>query len=94
MTTHSPYVLTTLNLLLAASKAYETAPERTTSIMEEDCILSTCNYSAYCINEDGGLDNLIDPETGLIMGEYLDSISDEVDDTMFQLNQIIYADAD
>lgn len=94
MTTHSPYVLTTLNLLLAASKAYEKEPERTLEVVEEGFILPANQYSAYCINDNGGLDNLIDSETGLIMGDYLDSISDEVDNTMFLLNQIIYADAD
>ena len=94
MTTHSPYVLTTLNLLLAASKAYKTDPDRTLKVMEEGCILPADRYSAYRINDEGGLDNLIDPETGLIMGEYLDGISEEVDDAMFQLNEIIYAYAD
>lgn len=94
MTTHSPYVLTTLNLLLAASKAYEKAPERTLKVIEEGVVFPASHYSAYCINDRGGLDNLIDPETGLIMGEYLDGISDETDDVMFRLNEIIYADID
>lgn len=94
MTTHSPYVLTTLNLLLAASKAYGIDPARTLMVMEGECILPADRYSAYRINDEGGLDNLIDPETGLIMGEYLDGISEEVDDAMFQLNEIIYAYAD
>lgn len=94
MTTHSPYVLTTLNLLLAASKAYGIDPDRTLKVMEGECILQTDRYSAYRINDEGGLDNLIDLETGLIMGEYLDGISEEVDDAMFQLNEIIYAYAD
>ena len=94
MTTHSPYVLTTLNLLLTASKAYQIAPERTLDVIEEGIIFPTNGYSAYYVNDKGELENLIDSETGLIMGEYLDGISDEVDDIMYRLNEIIYADAD
>ncbi len=94
MTTHSPYVLTTLNLLLAASKAYNKDAARTLKIMEEELILPIESYSAYRINDEAGFDNLIDSETGLVMGEYLDSISDEVDDIMFHLNTILYADTD
>lgn len=94
MTTHSPYVLTTLNQLLAASKAYEVDPQQTMLVMDEAYILPGSCYSAYRINDEGELENLIDAETGLIMGEYLDSISEEVDEVMYRLNSIIYADVD
>ena len=90
MTTHSPYVLTTLNLLLAATKAYEVDLNSTTQLVGEDYILSHNDISAYYINKKGELENLIDSETGLIMGEYLDSVSEEVDNTMYHLNEIIY----
>lgn len=94
MTTHSPYVLTALNVMLATAKAFERNPQQTKELMGEDNIMGHNNFSAYYINRDGMLVNLIDEETGLIMGEYLDGVSEEVDETMYQLNEIIYADAD
>ena len=94
MTTHSPYVLTALNVMLATAKAYERNPQQTQELMGKDYIMGHDRFSAYYINRDGVLKNLIDEETGLIMGEYLDQLSEEVDEMMYQLNEIIYADAD
>ena len=62
--------------------------------MGEENIMRHDRFSAYYINREGRLQNLIDEETGLIMGEYLDSVSEEVEETMCQLNEIIYADPD
>lgn len=92
MTTHSPYVLTALNVLLAAAKAYEKDVERTIPFVSVDYIMPHDAISAYYINKEGTLENLIDYETGLIRGEYLDSVSEEVDETMYELTKIIYAD--
>lgn len=94
MTTHSPYVLTALNVMLATAKAFERNPEKTMVLMGKENVMAHDRFSAYYINREGLLQNLIDEETGLIMGEYLDSVSEEVDETMFLLNEIIYADAD
>lgn len=93
MTTHSPYVLTSLNHLLAAAKALMVDSTRTFEIIKEEYILPHNYYSAYYINE-GCFISLIDDETGLIKGEYLDEVSDKTDDIMYQLNDIIYADVD
>lgn len=93
MTTHSPYVLTSLNHLLAAAKALMVDSARTSEVINEEYILPHNYYSAYYINE-GCLISLIDDETGLIKGEYLDEVSDKTDDIMYQLNDIIYADVD
>ena len=93
MTTHSPYVLTTLNQLLAAAKALDVNREETLKIIDEENILPHNYYSAYYI--DGGkLTDLIDDEIGLIKGEYLDQVSEQTDNVMYELNNIIYADID
>ena len=94
ITTHSQYVLTALNVMLATAKAYEKDAQKTVELTGENCIMKQDGFSAYYINKEGVLENLIDEETGLIMGEYLDWVSEEVDETMFQLNEIIYADVD
>ena len=94
MTTHSPYVLTTLNQLLLASRAMEINSQQTSKIVSEDYILPYKYYSAYSIESDGTLTDLIDIETGLIMGEYLDEVSENADDITYRLNEIIYANAD
>ena len=93
MTTHSPYVLTTLNQLLAAAKALDVNRDETLKIIDEENILPHSYYSAYYIN-DGELTDLIDDEIGLIKGEYLDEVSEQTDNIMYELNNIIYADID
>ena len=90
MTSHSPYILTQLNVLLKARKAFLKDNEGTLKQIPQDCILPLKYYSAYYVTQEGKMENMMDSETGLIKGEYLDAISETAENELNQLNDIIY----
>lgn len=90
MTTHSPYVLTTLNLIMKASRALRKSASETVAIVGEEVIIPSEYVSAYWINDEGCLEDIIDREYGFIMGDQLDMISDDLSEKTAQLDDIIY----
>ena len=92
VTTHSPYILSQLNVLLKARQAFQRNKPATLNVVSEDCILPLSYYSAYFMSKEGTMENMIDRQTKLIMGEYLDTVSEEVEETLNRLNDIIFAD--
>lgn len=90
MTSHSPYILTQLNVLLKARKAFHKNREKTLNYIPHDCILPLKYYSAYFVTQDGRMEIMMDKETGLIKGEYLDAVSEKTEMELNQLNDIIY----
>ena len=92
LTTHSPYVLTALNVMMLVSAAYELSPDKVNDLGLEDYVLPKGAYSAYCI-KDGRFENIVDEEFGFIKGDFLDSVSEQVDNYTFELNSIIYGNA-
>lgn len=93
LTTHSPYVLTALNVMMLASAAYEMSPDKVNDLGLEDYVLPKGAYSAYCI-KDGRFENIVNEEFGFIKGDFLDSVSELVDDYTFELNSIIYGNTE
>lgn len=93
LTTHSPYVLTALNVMMLASAAYEMSPDKVNDLGFEDYVLPKGAYSAYCI-KDGRFENIVDEEFGFIKGDFLDSVSELVDNYTFELNSIIYGNTE
>lgn len=89
MTTHSPYILSALNTLMAATEACERDRTATERIVSRDLILPRGAISAYCIDADGKVQPLIDSELYMIDGTWLDGVSDEVETRLTQLNEII-----
>lgn len=87
--THSPYILTSLNVLLLANKALEKDRKAAETIVRNYGILPLESAGAWEL-KDGVARNLIDPESGLIDGSWLDSVSEILDNQFFDLNQIIY----
>lgn len=93
LTTHSPYVLMALNVMMLASAAYEMSPDKVNDLGLEDYVLPKGAYSAYCI-KDGRFENIVDEEFGFIKGDFLDSVSELVDNYTFELNSIIYGNTE
>lgn len=93
LTTHSPYVLTALNVMMLASAAYEMSPDKVNDLGLEDYVLPKGAYSAFCI-KDGRFENIVDEEFGFIKGDFLDSVSELVDNYTFELNSIIYGNTE
>lgn len=93
LTTHSPYVLTALNVMMLASVAYGKSPERVRELGLEEYVLPYGSYSAYCI-KDGRFESIVDEEYDFIKGDFLDSVSEMVDNYTFELNSIVSGGAE
>lgn len=92
MTTHSPYVLSTLNVLMADSAAKEkfVGNKQIDEIIDNTTLLSLNAYSAYYIDAFGIFKNIKDTELSMFSGIDLDQVSDWVDEHIYELNKIIY----
>lgn len=94
MTTHSPYILSVLNELMAEAKLYdkhyEIYIEGVDDFVNYDCYMSPDYYSAYYINDNGTFENLIDSELPMISGVELDGVSDWVEERISKVNNFIY----
>lgn len=80
LSTHSPYILTSINNLLYASeliKQDQNLKEKVTEIIDDKFLLDAENCSAYLI-EDGVAKSIIDKETNLINADELDSVSGSI----------------
>lgn len=95
LTTHSPYILSVLNVLMAEAKLYNYHQNgHYSSEIEDfvnyDCYMSPENYSAYYINDNGTFENLIDMELPMISGLELDGVSDWVEERISKINELMY----
>ncbi|OUT10434.1 hypothetical protein B9N62_10060 [Campylobacter concisus] len=80
LSTHSPYILTSVNNLLYASelvKQDQSLKEKVTEIIDDKFLLDAENCSAYLI-EGGVAKSIIDKETNLINADELDSVSGSI----------------
>lgn len=89
LTTHSPYVLTALSILLLASKAFAINPSATAEVVEKELILPQDSFRGWYINN-GKLETIIDSDLAMIFGDKLDGISETADNLIGSLNNIIY----
>lgn len=87
--THSPYIMSVVNVLLAASIAEEKGMKQT--VVSDDCILSSMSISGYYIDEKGMFQNIMDSEIPMLSGNDLDGVSDWVDESISKLNEILFA---
>lgn len=94
LTTHSPYVLSILNVLIADAAAVEKKPgdERLKDVVDESTLLPTDAFSAYFINKDGVFEDIKDMEIPMLSGINLDSVSDWVNEHVGRINEILYAE--
>lgn len=88
MTTHSPYVLTSLNALMKLSLAASKDAEACKSMQQYVAPIEW--FSAYRMTETGTMEDIVDREDTFITGDYLDSLSDEISSMESKLNDIIY----
>ena len=93
ITTHSPYILSKINILLkagAVGELSEAKANQVSEILPRSSWLSLARTKAYAII-DGKVRDIVD-EDGLIDGEYLDSISNEISTSFNQLLEIEFAE--
>lgn len=86
ITTHSPYVLSTLNVLLMAHQAGQHDKEEVTKIIPEESWVNPEEINVYFLEKSGIARQIFDREIGMISENELDNvsmvISDEFDELM------------
>ena len=95
ITTHSPYTLSSFNNLLEAWQVAVERPDAKNEVeklIEERYWIKPSDFKAYCIH-DGKLESIMDEETGLINGNYLDGVSNEIGSQFDELLRIGYVEA-
>lgn len=95
LTTHSPYILSVLNVLMAEARLYKGHteshfPPEIDDFVNYDRYMSPDNYSAYYINDKGTFENLIDRELPMISGLELDNVSDWVEEKISKIDELMY----
>jgi hypothetical protein len=91
ITTHSPYVLSSFNNLIYAGQLAKQKPElkdEIAALVPEHFWVEDGSFRAYCI-QDGVLKSILS-ESGLIDGEYLDSVSDTIGNEFDSLLRLEY----
>lgn len=89
LTTHSPYILTQLNILLFAGilqkqgKAEQISEYVTNAITPEE-------LNVYAVRANGTIESVIDTETNMISQNYLDSVSEELSIRFQQLYRLLF----
>lgn len=93
ITTHSPYILACVNILLYAnfvSKEAATAQKEIENAVPKDFWLDSKMFNAYSLgHEDTYCQNIKDDETGLIDQNYLDAISEQLGLQYHQLYNLL-----
>lgn len=72
ITTHSPYILNTLNVLMYSGQVEKDDSEK--YVIEKECRINPDIMGVYYLH-DGKLEDIIDPEEHLIKSEKIDEIS-------------------
>jgi predicted ATPase len=80
ITTHSPYVLSSLNNLLFASQVGKVKSNEVNRLISEKLWLQA-DKTSVCMVRSGGILSIVDPDTNLIKTEEIDKIS-------FNLNEV------
>jgi energy-coupling factor transporter ATP-binding protein EcfA2 len=75
VTTHSPYILTSLNNLMQAYQTGKAAPEKADAIIPKQYWLNPDDVSAYMLLKDGTCKDILNREEYLIEADEIDSVS-------------------
>ncbi len=94
ITTHSPYVLTVLNNSIFGQRIIDKNPaskEAVETIIKQDFLIKSQDVAVYSLAtaENGSIaSSIINPDTGLINQNYLDTVSEELGQNFNQLLSI------
>lgn len=87
ITSHSPYVLSVINVLMLAAGISE-AGKNCGDIISEAYILPSSSISGYFIGEDGVFRSVLERDIPMLSGNDLDGVSDWVDEKINALNSL------
>ena len=89
LATHSPYILTSLNIMTLAYRAARKNEEKSKTVAGRIPKLPPCTIGAWEVRR-GECSDIIDQELQMIDGTYLDYASDVFEELISNLNDIIY----
>lgn len=79
ITTHSPYILTSLNILLYSDKVERNLKVKRSAVIDKSVRINYNMFGAYKfesgINESSNMENLLDEESHMIGTDYIDYVS-------------------
>lgn len=78
ITTHSPYILTSLNILMYAWKVGQKKPASVKNIIDKKFWLNPSDVSAYRLTASGKAESILDSSEGLLMADKIDEISTDI----------------
>ena len=97
ITTHSPYILTSVNTLYCAGKVIEknsTYSKKVYDIIDSNCEIDPQKVTALKINKDKSILNLINEELQELNTEMIDEISDSVNEKYMELYYFLMSEND
>jgi predicted ATPase len=80
LTTHSPYILTSLNNLMYAHEVGKIYPDEAEKVIEKKYWLNPNDVSAYELKTDGTCEDIFNREENLIGAEKIDEISNTLNE--------------
>lgn len=97
ITTHSPYILTSINSLYCAGKVLDKNPKyarKVYDIIGSNCAITPQNVTALKINKETENSNLINEELQELNTEMIDEISDSVNEEYMELYYLLLSEND
>lgn len=91
LTTHSPYILTSLNNLMYAYLVGQKEPVETDKIINKKYWVNPDEVSAYMLLPDGTYEDIVDKGEGLIKAEKIDSVSRILNSIFEKLSNLEFA---
>lgn len=91
LTTHSPYILTSLNNLMYAFRVGQLYPNEAGKIIEKKNWINPDNVSVYMMLTNGNCEDIFDRDEGLIKAEMIDNVSRILNEQFDSLLNIEYS---
>lgn len=88
LTTHSPYILSSLNNLIYAYQVGQKFKDKVNEVIPEKCWVDPSVVCAWMVRDDGTVEDIIDPELKHIMAEKIDSASTRINELFNSLMDI------
>ena len=91
LTTHSPYILTQLNILLFAGiLSKKGKPKQVAEMVNTHSLIQPEEIGVYAVQENGTIESVLNEQTGMISQNYLDSISEDLSLTFQKLYRLMF----
>ena len=91
ITTHSPYILTQLNILLFAGILSKRGKaEQAADVISPISTIKPEELSVYAVQDNGSVESVLDEQTGMISQNYLDAISEDLSVTFQNLYSLMF----